>query len=791
MSYNITRVTGMFSGFDTDQLVKDLMEAENMKVDKAKQDRQYLEWKQEEYRDIINQLRDFEDKYFSYSSADTNLRSSKTFNGYAVNMASENDSRYIEVTSTSSAVTGNYTISNISLAKNARAEGSAISTGNIEGASLTPFPTISNANDNNKITVTLNGASKVIDLGDLTDQDLDSDVDIDDLVSVLQDEVNTEFGNSKITIGKNGDKLTFSTESTNTLKIDYAYNDGYKLFGSTIGTNKVIDNQNDKFEVTYNGSTSSIELTEGTYADADALADEIQNQIDTAFGADNMRVVNSSGKLSLKTIDSTKNATVTNSWDTHDVASGITVDGTTVKDNFDVTIDGETYNVSLDQKTYTKDELVSALRSQIDNSKVAVTVNSSDGTLRFEALSSEKASIGKTNNTGLEAMGLNNSNLSNKVDLSANLTEANFGTTLATGTGDIIKFNVNGESFEFDAANTSMNDIISTVNGNGNANVSMMYDELRDMIIVESKDTGATADVEIADVAGNFMQVLGLNGASADGSDASITINDGNGDQTISRPDNEFTVNGITYDLKDDYTGSVGFRVEGDSDELFDKIKGFVEDYNKIIENVNEKLNEERNYDYDPLTDKQKDALSEKEAELWEEKAKSGILRSDSTLRSLVNNLRDAMYESVDGVALYNIGITTSSNYKDAGKLVIDENKLRQSIEDNTDQIANLFTKADEGISNKIYDILEKNVSIRTNSNGQKGLLLEKAGMSGDRTVNSNILSNKISNYDDMIDEMLEDLARKEDYYYNMFAKMEKALSQMQSQTSFLTGQMG
>jgi len=797
MSYGVynstTRITGMYSGFDTDQLVKDLMEVENTKLDKVKQNKQYAEWQQEAYRDIINQLRDFEDKYFSYSNPATNLRSSSTFNGYAVSMGSETDSRYIEITSTSSAVTGNYNISNISLAKSARAQGTAISSGSIEGASLSPFPTISNANDNNKITVTLNGASKVIDLGDLTDQDSDLDVDIDDLISALQGEIDTAFGASKITVGKNVDKLTFSTDSTNTLEIDYAYNDGYKLFGSTVGTNKVIDSQNNKFQVTYNGVTTPIELAEGTYANADALADEIQDNVDTAFGVGNMRVVNSGGKLYLKAIDSAKSAAVTNSWDTYDVSSGITVDGTTVQDNFDVTIDGATYNVTLEQKTYTKDELLSTLQSQIDSSKVAVTVDSATGKLRFEALSDIETSVGKTNNTGLEAMGLNNANLSNKVDKSANLTETNFATPLTTGAGDIIQFTINGETFEFDGANTSLNEIISTVNNNQNANVKMMYDELSDKIIVESKDTGATAGIEISDVTGNLMQVLGLNGASASGSDASITIdmNDGNGPQTISRPTNEFTVNGITYDLKEDYTGDIGFRVEGDSDELFDKIKGFVEDYNKIVEDINEKLNEKKYYDYKPLTEAQKDELSEKEIEKWEEKAKSGILRSDSMLRSLVSNMRDIMYQSVDGMGIYDIGIKTSSNYKDAGKLVIDETKLRDAIEDNPNQIANLFSKADEGIANKLYDVLEDNVSVRTNSNGQKGLLLEKAGMLGDRTVNDNILSDKISSYDDMIADMLDKLTDKENYYYTMFAKMEDALSRMQSQSSFFTSQMG
>lgn len=806
MSYSIsgmTRITGMYSGLDTDKLISDLMKVENQKVDKVRQDKQYLEWKQEAYREIIGALRDFEDKYFSYGNPSTNLRSSSTFNGYAVNMGSEDDNRYIEIASTAGALSGNYTISNISLAKSARVEGSAISTGSIESEDIT-FPlNIDNAGDNNKITVTLNGASKEITIGD----GINSIANISDLVTDLQTKIDEEFGvnqdlSKKITVGNSGNKLTFSTNSTNNLSIGYAYNKGYQLLGTSLGTTIDINSQNNKFELTYDEITPAklIEIPEKSDYSVDELADEIQKQIDSAFSFNDsnrgIRVVNNNGKLSLKTIDGTKTATVTNGWDTHVVKDTDNKIPDDITGSFTVTLDGQDYNITLEDKTYTKEELVSTIQSKVDSSKVLVTLDDL-GKLRFEAISNKELTTDKVENTGLDALKFNNVNVSNKVDLSSKLADAKFSTPLTTDAGGIIEFTINGERFEFDCdgdADTdghSLGYIISTVNNNQNANVRMMYDELRDKIVVESKDTGATAKVEISDVAGNFMQVLGLKDAKSNGSDASVTIDDGNGVQTISRPSNEFSVNGISYDLKEDYAGNVSFKVEGDSDELFDKINGFVEDYNKIIEDINKKLKEEKDYDYKPLTEAQKDGMKEKEIEIWEEKAKSGILRSDSTLRSLVNNMREIMYESVDGMALFSVGITTTANYKEAGKLIIDEDKLREAIEDNPDQIANLFSKEDEGIASKLYNVLEENVSIRTNSNGQKGLLLEKAGMTGDRTVNNNILSNQIFRYDDMITDMLDDLVSKENYYYNMFAKMESALSKMQSQSSFFMGQMG
>ncbi len=792
MSYYVgsttTRITGMYSGFDTDQLVKDLIKSESMKVDKYKQQKQYLEWQQESYRDIIASLKEFESKYFNYSSPATNLLSSSTFNGYVANMGSTDDERYIEISSALGAVTGNYTISNVSIAKSARAEGTGISAGSIESGSLAPFPTISSANDNNEITVTLNGVSREITIDD-------GMADINSLRNNLQTKIDDEFGSGKITVGVNGDKLTFATASTtDTMSVDYAYNGGYDLFGSTILSGKVIDNQNNKFKLTLNGVSQDITLATGTYATSSDLQDEIQSKIDAAFGAGNVRVVNSNNKLSLKAIDGTKNATSVDwkGWDTFVVNdTGNTVDSS--NNNFTVTIDGKDYNISLAEKDYTKEDLVSAIQGKVDSSKVLVTVDNVTGNLRFEALSGQTLSTDKIQSSGLQALNLDGVNNSNKIDLKANLTDIkdNFATTLVPGAGDIIEFTINGESFSFDGASTSINEIMSSVNSNQNADVRMMYDELADKILIESKDTGATSKVEITDVSGNFMTALGLNGASQSGSDASIDLDDGSGPQTISRSTNEFTVNGIRYNLKEDYTGNISFRVEGDSNDLYDKINEFVEDYNKIIEDINGKLKEKKDYDYKPLTDAQREGMSEKEIEQWEEQAKSGILRGDSTLRRLVNDMRDIMYESVDGTALYQIGITTSSNYKDSGKLIINENKLRGAIEDNPDAIANLFTKADEGLANKLQDVLENNVSTRTNVNGHKGMLLEKAGMLGDRSVSNNMLSDQISRYDDMIADMIDGLIKKENHYYNMFAKMESALAEMQAQTSWLTNQMG
>ena len=74
--------------------------------------------------------------------------------------------------------------------------------------------------------------------------------------------------------------------------------------------------------------------------------------------------------------------------------------------------------------------------------------------------------------------------------------------------------------------------------------------------------------------------------------------------------------------------------------------------------------------------------------------AKKGTLRRDSTLSSLLTKMRTSIYSSVSDTSfgsLDKIGISTTSNYLEGGKLEIDEEKLRAAIEEDPNGIYNLF----------------------------------------------------------------------------------------------------
>src|SRR5690606_7785305 len=160
---------------------------------------------------------------------------------------------------------------------------------------------------------------------------------------------------------------------------------------------------------------------------------------------------------------------------------------------------------------------------------------------------------------------------------------------------------------------------------------------------------------------------------------------------------------------------------------------------------LNGKLNEPRYRDYPPLTDEQREALSDKEIERWEERAKSGLLRNDALLREVLLSLRQAFTNPVEGIPqgqlrhLSEIGITTTPNWRDGGKLMIDETKLRQAIEERPDEVMALFTQAPAeegnqnqmGIGRRVYQLLGTAMSRITERAGTAGVTIADQSVLG------------------------------------------------------------
>ncbi|MDZ5784124.1 flagellar filament capping protein FliD [Marinococcus luteus] len=380
------------------------------------------------------------------------------------------------------------------------------------------------------------------------------------------------------------------------------------------------------------------------------------------------------------------------------------------------------------------------------------------------------------------------------------LGEAATGTIEATftqqySTNTITTFDKNGNEqknkFTFTSAQ-SMNNIMSAISSSG-AGVSAFYDEHSGKAALTRSETGDfNKDGDEMLFSGDFFNnTLGLNNVEGESNqgeqNAVFTMN---GLET-ERAKNTFDVNGMSITLKETFTeaeGAVTLGSDTNTDGVMETIQGFVEEYNKIVEDVNGKLNEKVNRDFKPLSDEQKEEMSEKEIEMWEEKARSGLLRSDSSISNVMNNMRSLLYEEVDGTdsaynTLYSIGITTSSSYTDNGKLEIDEDQLRQAIEDDSEGVYQLFaasgsTTETQGLARRMRETLDNGVSaLAERAGGYKGKLLP----------HQFTLGRNLENIDDRIAQFEDRMVSVENRYYRQFTAMEQAMSQANSQSNYLT----
>lgn len=341
-------------------------------------------------------------------------------------------------------------------------------------------------------------------------------------------------------------------------------------------------------------------------------------------------------------------------------------------------------------------------------------------------------------------------------------------------------------NFEFDGTK-SLNDVISTIN-NSKVGISAFYDSGTDKIMFTRKDTGSLTDASGTGpqmkLEGTFLtQTLKLDQTNEQsGTDATFEIN---GLQTT-RKSNTFTVSGVSFTLQDNFTAPVRVNVSNNTDKAVESIKDFVTKYNELIATLNGKTTEERYRDYSPLTDAQRESLTDKQAEQWEEKAKSGLLKNDSILSSGLNQMRSNWYSAVSGITgefkqLTDIGITTSTNYMDRGKLVINETKLKEALEKDPQSVMDLFSKNGETTSEKgIVRRLRESVADTVSK------IEQRAGRST-WTNTQFVLGRNLRDMDDQISRFESRLVQVEDRYWRQFTAMEKAIQNSNAQSMQLS----
>lgn len=269
--------------------------------------------------------------------------------------------------------------------------------------------------------------------------------------------------------------------------------------------------------------------------------------------------------------------------------------------------------------------------------------------------------------------------------------------------------------------------------------------------------------------------------------------------------ENKFTAGGITYDITNATKGTTAtVSVTQDVDGIVDKVKSFVEDYNKLLGKLYELYDEKPESGYSPLTQSQKDAMKEEQITKWEEKAKKGLLYHDRTLGSVINKLRSAISSKVEGISsinidgkdktynsIFSLGVSTTGI---KGQLTLDESKLRKALAEDPDAVYNIFAKLDSdytdpstgkkvertthnGVAQRLGDIFSNSLKTIRSRSGSSADIAEDSEL-------NNLLRNlqtKMSNFKKMMDAF-------ENKLYKKYDTMESMLAKLGSQMNYLMG---
>lgn len=358
---------------------------------------------------------------------------------------------------------------------------------------------------------------------------------------------------------------------------------------------------------------------------------------------------------------------------------------------------------------------------------------------------------------------------------------------------------INGEKFSF-AETATIKEMMTAINSNSKANVTMSFSTLSNSFVLKSNDYGTASAIDVTGDAEGLFGKLGFDfeddSLYTQGKNLSLTVNG----HTVETASNSYTVDGTTFTFNEQAVEGSSFNVEvaRDYSKAKEAIKSFIEDYNALIEKVYGYVDQKpADGDYYFLTDDDRTELelTDKQEELWDTAAKKGILYNDSTLTGVMSKFRNALYgsvESADGskFALYNMGISTTSNWQSHGKLELDEEKFNAAFDNNVDQIISLFTDKDNGIMNKFESLITQAVGT-SGTRGKNGTLISKAGVANGSSATNNQIYDQIKSLTSMIASLESRYEKQQDRYWSIYSSLETQMGTMNSQTSYIQSLLG
>lgn len=808
-SRNSNIISGLASGMDTEAMIEGMVQGYQQKITQLGQDRTRLQWQQSAYQSISDKLVEFSRKYMSYNSPATNLFSASFFNNAILTSANGTYADLVSATGKSSSTIVLNSVAQLAEAARYTHDASGLGTvGKGQPVKLDekqPLSTMSGS-----LTLEYGNKKVTLDFGELElFNKADGTLDTAKFQTALQDKLKEQ----KITTSS-GDQV--SADTLIDVKVD------------SNGTVTLSDKKGAGNNVHFSGATGDLKNLV-TSADAEGTSSFTLSTTEKVVKEDATKAEYLSGKSFTVTLNG---QTKTFTLGEIDPSKGNLHEQ--VKQNLQEGLD----------KAFGKGKITVDMDTTGPGERSFSFSVSNGDTFRITSPVGEVLGLGENGVTSYVDTGKTLGDLLGRTSDGAGLNGLTGG-ELAKAIGDVTEIKdkdgkvtsrvdsegntvdeqgyrldkdgkrfqeyeltVNGVSIGKYNKDTALETVLNDINSNTEAGVSVSFSKTTNQFVFTAKETGAGGRVEIGGELGERLfgkvDVTDKDHYTA-GQDAKFTATINGQKMEFSRSSNTFDLDGMsitlngTFEVKDGET-PVTFSSKTDTDKIIDVVKTMVEDYNAIVSEVKkaysdmplEKSNGSR---YKPLTDEDKADMTESEIKAYEEKAKTGILFMDRDLSSLYSALRSAVAPGgSDGSFLRSIGIKTS--YEDGlTTLSLDENALREALEQNPDQVKDAFTKskengaASDGLMASIQKVTDRYAAT---TGATKGILIEKAGSkySPSAALNNTLLE-QMKDIDKQVDKWQAKMSDKVDYYTNKFTQLEMLIAQMNSQSSSLAGMMG
>ncbi|CEP90978.1 MAG: flagellar filament capping protein FliD [Paeniclostridium sordellii] len=322
--------------------------------------------------------------------------------------------------------------------------------------------------------------------------------------------------------------------------------------------------------------------------------------------------------------------------------------------------------------------------------------------------------------------------------------------------------------------------LIGKINESTDGKVKANFSEMTKSFTIETTKTGEKSKLSIVDSSGNPSNALSFlvskNTDQGINSEIEVKSKDGSFSDILKQESNSFIIDGINYSVHAE--GSADISSSQDVEPVVENMKKFAEDYNKIMDKVYGLVTEKKNKDFPPLTDAQKEDMKEEEIEKWEKKAKVGLLRNDSEMRTFMDHMQNAIFGE-NTKFLNECGLTSSEDYNKRGQISINEDKFRKALQNEGDRVYKAFA----GNNNSVLEKMRK--TMNNYVGGSSSIFARKAGLEKTSSAIKNYYSEQLKRQEDMIKNLQRKMDRREDQLYKQFGQLEASMNKLNSQMNY------